>query len=353
MEQGSPEWHKLRSRSVGGSDAPVLWGVSPYKNENDLLQEKLAVISGDKLPEPTERMRRGSEAESVIRESLRYRKWKPEVHKMGAAGIHASLDGQEFDEGLEIKFKSKRAWDECKDQVPIHDLIQCWHNICVAGLQGMRYIAALDEGQEIKSGMKFLTHEHCVSSYDIPEGWWDQHQKLCSDFLAKLDKAIADPFAMVAYAPGAEVTSSELATEAAATLVDLKFKLDKLTETKQDFVKPAKEIIAKASELFDPAIQRIKHEIDSTKKAIADFRASRSIALPQGTIAPKPAGVNTRKTSKLEIVDAEALVNWLAQDAGRLSLVEITLTKEAAAAIKEGLQIPGVELVTKETIVSR
>lgn len=350
MEQGSPEWHKLRSRSVGGSDAPVLWGVSPYKNEAELLQEKLAVIAGDRLPEPTERMRRGSEAEKFIRQET-YPEMKPVVKTNGR--VHASLDGIERSIGLEIKFKSKRSWDECKDRVPIHDLIQCWHNICVSELQGMHYCTALDEGQAIEKGMEFKSYNHFIDARDIPEGWWDQHQKLCADFIAKLDKAIEDPFAMVVYSPGAEVTSGELATEAAAVLVQLKARLDTLTETKQDFVKPAKEIIAKASELFDPAIQRIKQEIDSTKKAIANFRAARAIALPQGTIAPKPAGVNTRKVSKLEITDVQVLVNWLAQDAGRLSLVEITLTKEAAAAIKEGLQIPGVDLVTKETIVSR
>jgi putative phage-type endonuclease len=351
MEQGSPEWHKLRSRSVGGSDAPVLWGVSPYKNEAELLQEKLAVIAGDKLPEPTERMRRGSEAEKFIRQET-YPDMKPVVKTNGR--FHASLDGCDWmNTGLEVKFKSQKAWDECKDRVPIHDLIQCWHNICVSDLQGMHYLAALDEGQAIEEGMKFDSHHHFIDARDIPEGWAHQHYMLCQDFISKLDKAIADPFAMVVYSPGSEVTSSELATEAAAVLVQLKSRLDTLTETKQDFVRPAKEIITKASELFDPAIQRIKQEIDSTKKAIANFRAARAIALPQGTIAPKPAGVNTRKVSKLEITDVQAMVNWLAQDAGRLSLVEITLTKEAAASIKEGLQIPCVDLVTKETIVSR
>lgn len=222
MEQGSPEWHKLRSRSVGGSDAPVLWGVSPYKNEAELLQEKLAVIAGDKLPEPTERMRRGSEAEAVIRKSLRHRNWQPSVHKNESLRVHASLDGEECDDGLEIKFKSQKSWDECKDRVPIHDLIQCWHNICVAELQGMHYCAALDEGQVIDEMMEFEFHNHFIDARDIPEGWWNQHQLLCQDFIYKLDKAIADPFSMVVYSPGAEVTSGELATAERGGIKDLK-----------------------------------------------------------------------------------------------------------------------------------
>src|SRR5690606_15712460 len=41
MEQQTKEWHELRRRKIGASDAPVIIGVSPWKTPLQLWEEKL------------------------------------------------------------------------------------------------------------------------------------------------------------------------------------------------------------------------------------------------------------------------------------------------------------------------
>jgi len=48
MEQRSEEWHEMRRKHIGGSDAPVIMGISPYKTPYQLWLEKLGLIE----PEP-------------------------------------------------------------------------------------------------------------------------------------------------------------------------------------------------------------------------------------------------------------------------------------------------------------
>ena len=64
LRQGSPEWLDARRSLVTGTDIPVLLGLSPYRCEADLADEKL----GGPSQESTLRMRIGSALQGLIGE---------------------------------------------------------------------------------------------------------------------------------------------------------------------------------------------------------------------------------------------------------------------------------------------
>lgn len=40
LSQGTPEWHEWRKNGIGGSDATVVEGISPYRTPRQLFYEK-------------------------------------------------------------------------------------------------------------------------------------------------------------------------------------------------------------------------------------------------------------------------------------------------------------------------
>jgi putative phage-type endonuclease len=64
LKQGSPEWRRWRFESgIGGSDAPIVMGVSPFSTRPRLLREKLRYVQR----EETFAMRRGTRLEPQAR----------------------------------------------------------------------------------------------------------------------------------------------------------------------------------------------------------------------------------------------------------------------------------------------
>jgi len=65
MRQRSPEWYAYRRTVITSTDLPVILGLSPYRCEADLADEKLGITVGQ---ESTIRMRIGSALEPMIAE---------------------------------------------------------------------------------------------------------------------------------------------------------------------------------------------------------------------------------------------------------------------------------------------
>lgn len=69
IEQGSAEWHAIRSHHLGASDAPMIMGVSPWNSRRELWLEKLGL---GKVQEENDAMRTGKESERIIRNNFIY-----------------------------------------------------------------------------------------------------------------------------------------------------------------------------------------------------------------------------------------------------------------------------------------
>lgn len=144
LAQGSPEWLAWRRTGLGGSDAPIIEELSPYRHPRDLWFEKRGT-----LPHPESRGRksyileRGHQVEMIIRREFEQ---KTGVLMAPLCAEHrsrpfmlASLDG--FDPGrygiLEAKLVGKRVLAEAKDRnkIPPHHFAQIQHQLEVADVE--------------------------------------------------------------------------------------------------------------------------------------------------------------------------------------------------------------------------
>ena len=106
LDQGSDEWLALRKKCVTSTDAAVIMGLSPYKDELELLNQKLGLSEPDKV---NDSMRAGSELEPVAREAYGKHTGRFMSPAVFLSDTHdwamASLDGINFegDRILEIK----------------------------------------------------------------------------------------------------------------------------------------------------------------------------------------------------------------------------------------------------------
>lgn len=64
VEQGTEEWHKIRSTKIGASDAPPIMGVSPWTTPNQLYKKKMGLASCE---EQSYAMQRGTDMEEQAR----------------------------------------------------------------------------------------------------------------------------------------------------------------------------------------------------------------------------------------------------------------------------------------------
>lgn len=134
---------KARQSGIGGSDAAVALGLSPWKTARELYEEKIA-------PEPTvieesPAMRWGNLLEPIIRQRYAEQTGRivrvPDTIRSGSyPWLLCHLDGVTEDgRGLEIKTaRSPEGWGEPgTDEIPSHYLIQVQHNLLVADLAVM------------------------------------------------------------------------------------------------------------------------------------------------------------------------------------------------------------------------
>lgn len=196
LEQGSPEWHEFRSNHIGGSDAPIIMGLSPWMSEIDLWRIKM----GFKEPQPmTNKMQRGHDLEPVAREwyeGITGIKFNPIV--MTSKSYHfmsASLDGINNVNPLymiEIKCPNKDTHDLAIEGV-IKDYYMCQiqHCLFVSGVDSCSYISYRPESTEkyalivIKRNEemieKIIDKEkrfwYCMCNMIEPEGPWKFKKK--------------------------------------------------------------------------------------------------------------------------------------------------------------------------------
>lgn len=149
--QGSKEWHDLRRRKVGASDAAVILGISPYKRHNRALtphllwEEKMGMLDSF---EPTPAMQRGIDLEPAARlkfEQMTGFEMFPQVvfHKEHE-WMMASMDGLTLDGnvGVEIKCNGPANHQLAHDgEVPAHYYAQLQHQMACCELSSMYYFS--------------------------------------------------------------------------------------------------------------------------------------------------------------------------------------------------------------------
>lgn len=137
------DWHKARKLGIGGSDAPSVMGVNPYKSKLELWQEK----TGRYIPQNISsqaNVNYGKKAEAPLREifmldypqyELEYSPYDIHINKDDNF-IRASFDGCLTDTTtgekgiLEIKtttIKNESDWERWDKHIPINYFYQIMH----------------------------------------------------------------------------------------------------------------------------------------------------------------------------------------------------------------------------------
>lgn len=142
LEQGSPDWHKIRKNSIGASDSPSIMGCSPWTNIHELWDQKL----GHGKKKSSAAMQRGHDLEPIARtmfELKTMQDWPPivaqdEVHDF----LIASLDGWNGSEVLEIKCPGgKDHAIAVQGNIPEKYFPQLQHQMLVTGADVCHYVS--------------------------------------------------------------------------------------------------------------------------------------------------------------------------------------------------------------------
>lgn len=148
IKQGSPEWHELRAKSIGASDAPIIMGVSPWMTPYQLWRLKVGL---DEPKAPTAAMQRGTNNEEQARFEFSKDYHSEYVPMVGISKEYdwmiASFDGVSTDgQILEIKWPGNEDHTiACSGNVPDKYYPQLQHQMIVADVLNMDYYSCNDK----------------------------------------------------------------------------------------------------------------------------------------------------------------------------------------------------------------
>lgn len=158
---GREEWLKWRRMGIGGSDAAVIAGVSPFRSIFELWMDKTGQAEATE-GEESEPIHFGNVLEPVVRREFMRRTGMKVRRKMALlqSGEHpfmlADLDGVIYENGKMCVFEAKTASAYKKEiweaGVPLEYQYQAQHYMAVTGAE-KTYIAAL------VGGNRFIYHE--------------------------------------------------------------------------------------------------------------------------------------------------------------------------------------------------
>lgn len=145
LRQGSPQWHEFRRQGIGGSDAAIIMGISPFRTRLELWQEKLELIPP---PIVNSSMQRGVILEPVARRLYEQMTGIDVVDVIRISKeypwMFSSLDGISLDQKIivEIKCTSRKNHDLAKNKkIPTYYMPQVQHQISVCGVDYCHYFS--------------------------------------------------------------------------------------------------------------------------------------------------------------------------------------------------------------------
>ncbi|MBU2840094.1 hypothetical protein HF670_11095 [Acidithiobacillus thiooxidans] len=157
LEQNTSEWLNWRKGGLGGSDAPIIMAMSPFKDPYTLYMEKTgAAKPATPHPAAAKAMQRGHDLEPVARDlvcKMAGEFFSPlcgehEDHpwmRLSADGI--SMDGSTL---LEIKCPGQKDWEKALDgEVPEKYVGQLQHAMYVSGAESLLYATYRPEEAEL------------------------------------------------------------------------------------------------------------------------------------------------------------------------------------------------------------
>ena len=183
LESDREKWLEVRRGSIGGSDAGVVMGLSPWKSPYTLWLEKTGQLKEEDKSD-CDAVHFGNVLEGVIAGEFCQREGK----RVKRCGLYRSKDFPfltgSFDRlligeaaGLEIKTASAwkgKAWDD--GQIPPPYYLQCQHYMLVSGFSHW-YIAALIGGQKYSCWKVERNESDIKALLEAEKDFWDKVQR--------------------------------------------------------------------------------------------------------------------------------------------------------------------------------
>ena len=232
------EQKEQRKLGIGGSDMPIILGLSSYKTPYQLYLEKKGIISdGDKMS-PVQYW--GNRLESIIRDEFALRNnvtiETPDtiIHPFYDF-LRANLDGyiKEWESVLEVKFATQfmaQEWGEDgSDFIPMAYLVQVAHYCAITNADSA-YIAVLIGGHDYRQYKYSRDLELENTLFKAASDFWDAVQKdLPPPAVNQIDLKLMFPSHQV----GKSVNVSEDIFEHLKNLNEIKKKIKELQEIEE------------------------------------------------------------------------------------------------------------------------
>lgn len=185
-EPGSPEWHDLRTRGIGGSEIAAVVGLSPYESAFSLWHKKRGNISAESVGE---HLGWGNRLEPIIADHFAER--HPELNVANAGTyVHGSRgwqlanvdrllhrDGDGIVSLLEVK--TSRFGDGFgptgTDQIPLHYRCQVMHYLDVMELP-YAWVAVLIGGNEYREYVVDYDPDDALALREAGAAFWESLQ---------------------------------------------------------------------------------------------------------------------------------------------------------------------------------
>lgn len=174
------EWVDARRKGLGGSDAAVVMGVSPWTSLLELYLDKTGEMPEKKQ---TWAMRRGVALEPALAdwfaEEFGVKVWRRNAilhhpdHPWMLANIDRRVVGE--DVGVEIKTVSSFSYDRWKDgKAPIEYVLQCMHYMAVTGYTHWWLVYVID-GREPEAILLERDEEAIDALIEAESKFWHNH----------------------------------------------------------------------------------------------------------------------------------------------------------------------------------
>lgn len=177
------EWAKLRSTTIGGSDAACILGLNPHKSAYALWAEKTGKVIPEDISQK-EAVRLGTDLEDYVAHRFmeatgkKVRRENYTVFRDDMPYAHANYDRLVIGEnaGLEIKTTNSLNLKKFKNgEFPVNYYVQCCHYLLVSGLERW-YLAVLVLGVEFKVFVIERDDAELAALKMAEENFWEKVQ---------------------------------------------------------------------------------------------------------------------------------------------------------------------------------
>ena len=217
LAQGTPEWLSWRNGGIGGSDAPVIAGSSPYRTPLQLFREKRGLESGADEEDNEFIFSKGHRVEGRIRKGfaeLTGVTMHPVcVEHRSIEFMRASLDGLDSKLGvLEAKLVGKAVLEQARsrrrmkifERIPLHHYTQIQHSLEVADHDGGHWFG--HDGSELGALLEIPRDRKFIATLiDQEASFWEMVKRGEAPPLSARDYLIPENTALLAELRDAKV----------------------------------------------------------------------------------------------------------------------------------------------------